>query len=76
MQALSDEQQMGRLERKVDDGFVRLESKVEESTRELRSEVLSARSEGRQDFRTLLAVIFGMWATTVLAVVAILLNHV
>jgi hypothetical protein len=82
MQALSDEQQMDRLEKKVDKGFVEMRGQILASERVLRSEitsvrgeVTSARSDARQDFRTLLAVVFGMWTTTVLAVIGILLNH-
>jgi hypothetical protein len=56
MQGLSDEQQMERLERKVDEGFARLGTEIEESTRDLRAEILSARSDARDDFRTLVAI--------------------
>jgi hypothetical protein len=64
MQAVSDEQLMERLEKKVDAGFA-----------EMRAEFSQVRSESRADFRTLLSVIFGLWATTALAVVGILLGH-
>jgi hypothetical protein len=70
MQAPSDEQQMERLERKVDDGFARLEKKIEDGTRELRAEILSARVDSRTDFRTLIAVVLSLWVATVLTVLA------
>jgi hypothetical protein len=77
VQALNDDQHIAaveakvdRLERKVDDGFGRLERKIEESTREMRTEVLSARSDARSDFRTLITVCISLWAATVLTVLA------
>lgn len=82
MQALSDEQRIDALQRKMEEGFGETRAQVLASERVLRGEITSvrgeitsARSDARQDFRTLLAVIFGMWTTTVLAVIAILLNH-
>jgi hypothetical protein len=82
MQALSDDQRIDSLEKKIDDGFARVDqgltemrSEIKSSERGLRSEILSARSDARQDFRTLLAVMIGMWTTTVLAVVAVLVDQ-
>jgi hypothetical protein len=71
MQALSDEQQMDRLEKKVDE----VRAQVLSSERGLRSEIIAARSDARADFRTLLAVVLAMWTSTVLAVVAVLLGR-
>jgi hypothetical protein len=89
MQALPDDQRIDSLERKVEEGFAETRAQILASERVLRgeitsvrteitsvrTEVISARSDARQDFRTLLAVVFGMWTTTVLAVIGILLNH-
>jgi hypothetical protein len=77
MQALSDEQGIDALEKKLDDGFARVDqgfaemrSEIKSSERGLRSEILSARSDARGDFRTLLAVVVSLWAATVLTVLA------
>jgi len=64
MQALSDEQQMERLEKKVDEGFA-----------EIRSEVMAARSDARGDFRLLLGILLPMYLTIILGFAAILLQH-
>jgi hypothetical protein len=76
MQALSDDQQIERLEGRMD----RLEQKVEdgfaETRKEIKAEVAAARSEARADYRTLL----GAQLTTVVAVIlgfaGIILQHV
>jgi hypothetical protein len=72
MQALSDDQQIERLEGRMDrfDGRMdRLEKKVDdgfaETRREIKAEVSAARSEARADYRTLL----GVQLTTVVAVI-------
>jgi hypothetical protein len=82
MQALPDDQRIDSLEKKVEDGFAETRAQILASERALRGEITSVRTEvtsassdARQDFRTLLAVVFGMWTTTVLAVIGILLNH-
>ncbi len=62
MHALSDDQQVERLEQKVDDGFA-----------EMRAEFKAVRAEARSDFRTLIAVnltmlvamIFGFASVTI-----------
>lgn len=81
MQALSDDQRIEALEKKIDDGFaemrtefktVRTEMRTEikASERELRAEIISARSDARGDFRTLVALVVSLWAATVLTVLA------
>jgi len=86
MQALSDDQEVEVLERKIDEGFaemrreftaVRTEigTRALSSERGLRSEIVAARSEARADFRTLIAVVFAMWVATVLAVLGVLAAH-
>jgi hypothetical protein len=89
MQALSDDQHIAaveakvdKLEKKLDDGFakvdqgfVNMQAQIISTERALRGEIVTARSDARADFRTLIAVTFGLWTATVLAVVAILLQH-
>jgi hypothetical protein len=81
---------MGKLEQKMDDGFAKVEAgfaaaradsaevrnQILASERALRSEIVAARSDGRADFRTLIAVVFAMWTATVLAVVGVIVAHV
>ena len=61
---------------KVDRGFVRMQTQILSSERELRGEIIAARSDARADFRTLIAVVVAMWTATVLAVVGILMAHI
>jgi hypothetical protein len=89
MQALSDEQhiaaieaKVGKLEKKIDDGFaaVRTDSEaareqILSTERALSGEIIAARSDARADFRTLIGVVFAMWTATVLAVVGVLVAH-
>jgi hypothetical protein len=56
---------------KVDDGFASMAEKIVASERALRSEIGAARSDARADFRTLIAVVFSLWAATVLTVVGV-----
>jgi uncharacterized protein YdhG (YjbR/CyaY superfamily) len=81
MQALSDDQRIEALERKIDDGFAEMRSEfrtvrsevrteIKASERELRAEIISARSDARGDFRTLVALVVSLWAATVLTVLA------
>lgn len=67
MQALSDEQQLERLEKKVDDGFA--ETKTEFA--DVRAEFRAVRAEIGSINRTILA----MWLTMILGFAAILLQH-
>jgi hypothetical protein len=60
MQALSDEQQLERLERKVEDGFA-----------EMRAEFRALRGE----MTGLSHAIYGLFATLILGFAAILLQH-
>jgi hypothetical protein len=64
MQALSDEQQMERLEGRMD----RLETKIDDGFAEVRS-------EARADFRTLVTVLLAMFMTMILGFAGILLQH-
>jgi hypothetical protein len=85
MQALGDEQQVERLERKVDEGFAEMragfEAVAEEFKavrREIRSEVLEARSDARADFRTLIAVNLTMLTAVIFGfagIVIAMLSH-
>jgi hypothetical protein len=90
VQALSDDQHIAaieakvdRLETKIDDGFAaaradsaEVRNQILASERALRSEIVAARSDGRSDFRTLIAVVFAMWTATVLAVGGVIVAHV
>jgi hypothetical protein len=62
------ETRMDRLETKMDDGFAAIRT-------ELKSEIGSARSEARADFRTLLGVQLTTIAAMVLGFAGILLQH-
>jgi hypothetical protein len=82
MQGLPDEQRMDALEEKIDHGFAEMRSEFKvvrseilSAERGLRSEIISARSDARADFRTSVALVFGLWGAAVLAVVALVLNH-
>jgi hypothetical protein len=75
MQALSDEQQIDRLEKKVDKGFAEMRAQIVSSERGLRTEIVAARSDARADFRTLIGLVVAMWSATVLGVVAILVDR-
>lgn len=71
MQALSDEQQMNRLEKKVD----RVDSRVDRLETKIEDGFAAARSETQADFRTLLGVLLAMFMTTILGFAGILLQH-
>jgi hypothetical protein len=85
MQALGDEQQVERLERKVDEGFAEMragfETVAEEFKavrREIRSEVMEARSDARADFRTLIGVNLTMLTAVIFGfagIVIAMLSH-
>jgi hypothetical protein len=82
MQALSDDQQIERLEGRMDrfEGRMdRLEKKVEdgfaETRRETKAEVTSAREEARADHRTLLGVQLTTVVAMVLGFVGLILQH-
>jgi hypothetical protein len=83
MQALSDSQhiaaieaKMDRLEGKVDAGFgemragfAHMREQIVAGERALRTEITAVRSDGRADFRTLVAVAVAMWVATILAII-------
>jgi hypothetical protein len=82
MEGLADRQRMETLEKKIDEGFTEMRSEFKvvrseilSAERGLRSEIISARSDARADFRTTGALVFALWGATVLAVVALFLNH-
>jgi hypothetical protein len=86
MQALSDDQHIDVLEKKMDKGFAEvradirrgseeLRAQITSSERGLRTEIVAARSDARADFRTLITVVIAMWTATLLGVVALLVNH-
>jgi hypothetical protein len=65
MHALSDEQQLEQLGKKVDDGF----SEMRADLREVRGEVGALH-------RTVIQVSFGLWLTLILGFAGILLQHI
>jgi hypothetical protein len=75
MRASWDEQRVDRLEKKVD----RLERKMDDGFAEMRREFAAVRSEARDDFRTLLAILLPMFMAMILGfagiLAAILLQH-
>jgi len=75
MSTAGDGQRIAVLEEKIDKGFAEMRSEFKEVRSEIRIEVNAARSEARADFRTMLGLVFALWATTALSVVAILLGH-
>jgi hypothetical protein len=85
MQALSDEQQIERLEKKVDDGFAETKSELRELSRgkrddihEVRGEIADVRGELGGLNRSIMAMwltIMAMWLTMILGFAGILLQH-
>ncbi len=82
MQALSDEQQIASLERKVDDGF----AEMREGFAEVREEFKAVRGEVRDDLRevrgeigalhrTMIQLFASLSVTLILGLAAILLQH-
>jgi tetrahydromethanopterin S-methyltransferase subunit G len=72
MQALSDEQQINRVEGRVD----RLEKKVDGGFAETRREIAGARNDARSDFRTLLGVQLTTLVAMILGFAGLILQHV
>lgn len=82
MQALDDNQRTEALVKKIDTGFAEMRAEfktvrteIKGAERELRSEIIAARSDARSDFRTLIAVTIAMWVTTILCVVGVFLQQ-
>jgi hypothetical protein len=71
MQAMRDEQQLERLEKKVDDGFAETRAEFRAVRAELRGEISSVRSEIGGINRTIQA----MWLTMILGFAAILVQQ-
>lgn len=76
MQVMSDEQRVDSLEKKIDKGFAETRAQILSSERSLRSEIIAVRTDARADFRTLVALVFGLWAAWVLAVTGVLVAHI
>jgi tetrahydromethanopterin S-methyltransferase subunit B len=71
MQALSDEQQMDRLETKVD----RIDQRVDRLETKVDDGFAAIRSETREDFRLLLGVLRTMFMAMILGFTGILLQQ-
>ena len=74
MQALSDDQRIGRLEGKVDGLDERVQG-LDKKVDRLETKVEGVRSEARADFRTLLAVQMTTIVAMILGFAALLLQH-
>ncbi|HTR76292.1 MAG TPA: hypothetical protein VMH33_13640 [Solirubrobacterales bacterium] len=70
MQALSDEQQMDRIEQRID----RLEVRIDGFEARVAGEFAAVRSEARADFRTLIGVLLAMFMTMILGFAGILIQ--
>ena len=82
MEGLADKQRMDTLEKKMDEGFARVDrgfaemrAQIQSSERALRGEIAEVRSDARSDFRTLIGVVVAMWVATMLAVAGHLPIH-
>ncbi len=75
MQALSDEQQLERLEKKVDDVVAQIRTESKETRDELRSEIQHWGSELHADIRVLTVAVLGMFMTMIFGFAGIILNH-
>jgi hypothetical protein len=64
MQAMDDEQQLERLEKKVDEGFA-----------DTRAEFRAIRAEFRAEIGSINRTILSMWLTMILGFAAILIQH-
>jgi nitrate reductase NapE component len=68
MHALSDEEQIDRLEKRVDG----IDRKIEYLVKDVATK--PDRSETRSEFRTLLSVLFAMWATMIFGFVGLVMH--
>lgn len=85
MQALSDDQQISRveasvdrLEKKVDDGFAAVRAEIQDvrgEIKDVRGEIKDVRGEARADFRTLLGVQLTTIVAMILGFVGLFLQH-
>jgi hypothetical protein len=72
MQAMSDEQQLERLEKKVDEGFAETRAEFKDA----RAEFRAIRAEFRAETGSITRSIQAMWLTMILGFAAILIqNH-
>jgi hypothetical protein len=75
MQALSDEQRIEALEKKVDDGFSAVRAEFKAVRSEMREDLREIRSEIKALYRLVFQVFSGMTVTMILGSAAILLQH-
>lgn len=80
MHALSDDQQVERLEEKVDKGFAEMRAEFKAVRDEVGGELKAVRAEARTDFRTLIAVNLTMLTAMIFGfagiIIAMLTHHV
>jgi hypothetical protein len=73
----SDEQRMGALEKKVDDGFAEMRTEFKAVRGEVREDLREVRGEIGALHRVTMQLFAGLWLTLILGFAAILLqNHV
>lgn len=75
MQALSDDQRLERLEKKVDNGFLRLEAKIDDGLGEMRAEFRAMRAETGSLHRLVIQLFAGTTVTMILGFAGIILSH-
>jgi hypothetical protein len=78
MQALSDDQRIGRLEGKMDglgEKVVRLEGRVDRLETKMDNGFAEVRSEARSDFRALLGIQLSMFLAMILGFAGIILQQ-
>jgi hypothetical protein len=74
MQALSDEQRIELLEKKMDEGFARMDwnfAQIRESSHEMRQDIREIRGQVDQWGRAILM----MWLTVILGFAGLILTH-
>jgi hypothetical protein len=74
MQA-SDEQRIGALEKKVDDGFAEMRTEFKAVRGEVREDLREVRGEIGALHRVTMQLFAGLWLTLILGFAAILLQH-
>ena len=75
MQALSDEQRVDALEKKIDDGFAEMRAEFKTVRAEMHSAIGEVRRELHADIRALAGVVFTMFLTMILGFAGLILTH-
>jgi hypothetical protein len=75
MQALSDEQRIDSLEKKVEEGFSQMRAEFRESRKEMREDLREVRGEIGALYRLMIQSFAGLGFTMILGFAALLLQH-